>query len=153
VEGDAVFAWGRDAALVPRAALLETFDEAFAAFRTRQRALEADESCDCRACRSVGTLDLKIVAHHGRFLRQSVGGRRQVAGADVILAHQLLKNRVGKRAYVLLTEATVAWLELDAAQSGLSTHVERYDHLGEVRCFVRDVELPVAVERELIVAA
>src|SRR2546425_6905518 len=105
VEGDAVFALASDRAVVPPSKLLDVFDEAFAAFRARRRELAADESCSCRACRSVDSLDLKIVAHHGRFLRQSVGGRSQVAGADVILAHQLLKNGVGKRAYVLLTEA------------------------------------------------
>jgi hypothetical protein len=55
----------------------------------------------------VESLDLKIVAHRGRFLRHAVGGRAQVAGADVILTHRLLKNAVTEqqRAYLLLTEA------------------------------------------------
>jgi hypothetical protein len=86
----------------------------------------------------VGDLDLKIVVHHGRFLRQLVGGRGQVAGADVILAHQLLKNGLGKRAYLLLTEAALTWVGLDAARAELAPHVERYAHLGDVRCFVMD---------------
>lgn len=138
VEGDAVFALGPDGALVPPAKLIGVLDEAFAAFRNRQREMQADDSCSCNACRNVWRLDLKIVAHHGRFLRQLVGGRGQVAGADVILAHQLLKNGLGKRAYLLLTEAAIHWLGIDAARPGLAMHVERYDHLGDVRCFVRD---------------
>lgn len=137
VEGDAVFALGPDATVVPPVRLLDVLDQAFVAFRSRRRALQADDTCDCGACRNVWRLDLKIVAHHGRFLRHLVGGRGQVAGADVILAHRLLKNGVdGRRAYVLLTEAAVRWIGIEA--DGLASHVERYEHLGAVRCFVRD---------------
>jgi hypothetical protein len=143
VEGDAVFALGPDRAVVPPAKVLDVLDDAFVAFRARQREMQADDSCSCNACRNVGTLDLKIVAHHGRFLRQLVGGRGQVAGADVILAHQLLKNGVGKRAYLLLTEAMLRWVGIDAARTDLAVHVERYEHLGDVRCFVRDVAPPL----------
>lgn len=139
VEGDAVFALGPDGMLVPRATLLDVLDDAFVAFRNRQREMQADDSCSCNACRSVSSLDLKIVAHHGRFLRQLVGGRGQVAGADVILAHRLLKNGMGRRpAYLLLTEAVLQWLGIDAAGADLELHVERYEHLGAVRCFVRN---------------
>jgi hypothetical protein len=143
VEGDAVFALGPDRALVPPARLLDVLDDAFAAFKNRQRELQADETCSCNACRNVSSLDLKIVAHHGRFLRQMVGGRGQVAGADVILAHRLVKNGLRGRAYILLTEAALRWAGLDPTQTGLVAHDERYEHLGEVRCFVRDLESPI----------
>jgi hypothetical protein len=143
VEGDAVFALGADAALPSPARLLDVVDRAFADFKARQRELAADDSCTCGACRSVDTLELKIVAHHGRFLRQAVGGRAQVAGPDVILAHRLLKNGVAPgRAYLLLTEAMLRWLGVDAEELGLTGRVESYEHLGDVRCFVRD--FPVA---------
>jgi hypothetical protein len=144
VEGDAVFALGSDRAVEPPAALLGVLDGAFEAFRARRREMEADTSCSCRACRGVGALDLKIVAHHGRFLRQVVGDRGQVAGRDVILAHRLLKNRLAdRRAYLLLTEAALRWIGLDPARTALAAHTERYEYLGDVRCFVRDLE-PVA---------
>jgi hypothetical protein len=145
VEGDAVFAVGSDRAVVPPRHLLDVVDDAFAAFKARQRAMQEDESCACDACGNVAQLDLKIVVHHGRFLRQLVGGRGQLAGVNVILAHQLLKNQVGKRAYVLLTEAALRWVGLDGSREGLAPHVERYDHLGDVRCFVKDVEEPAAL--------
>lgn len=140
VEGDAVFALGPDRLLIPRTRLLDILDRAFAAFRGRQREMQADDSCSCGVCRSVGALDLKIVAHHGRFLRQEVGGRGQVAGSDVILVHRLLKNGVGPaRAYLLLTEAALRWVGLDERRAGLTAHIERYEHLGDVRCFVKDL--------------
>lgn len=140
VEGDAVFALGPDRSVVPRVILLDVLEEAFAAFRARQRELQADDSCGCNACRNVGNLDLKIVAHHGRFLRQMVGDRSQAAGASVVLAHRLLKNRLtGTRAYILLTQAALDWVGVDPSRAGLSVHTERYDHFGEVCCFVMDL--------------
>ena len=147
VEGDAVFAVGDEAALTPPGRLLAILDDAFVAFKTLQRELAADESCGCRACRSVDGLDLKIVAHHGRYLRQSVGGHSQVAGPDVILVHRLLKNGVSdRRAYLLLTEAMLDWLGLDPRRTGLRPRVESYAHLGDVRCFVRDLPDPAEVQ-------
>ena len=145
VEGDAVFAVGAGGAVAPPARLLGVLDDAFGAFRDRQRELEADDSCACGACRGVAGLDLKIVAHHGRFLRQVVGGRGQLAGVDVVLVHRLLKNGVEpRRAYLLLTEAALRWLGIDVARAGLTARVERYAHLGEVRCFVRDLPEPAS---------
>jgi hypothetical protein len=145
VEGDAVFALGPDRLLGSPARVLDRLEDAFVAFRIRQREIEADDSCSCNACRTVGNLDLKIVAHHGRFLRQAVGARSQAAGTDVILAHQLLKNRWDARgAYLLLTEAAVRWAGLDPGHAGLTPHTERYDHLGDVRCYVRDLAARVA---------
>ena len=143
IEGDAVFALGPDGAVLPPAQLLDVFDSAFAAFKETRRKLAADESCSCGACRSVERLDLKIVAHHGRFLRHAVGGRAQVAGVDVILAHRLLKNGVTtSRAYVLVTDALLGWLGLDPTELGLVSRVESYEHLGDVRCFLHPLDAP-----------
>jgi hypothetical protein len=140
VEGDAVFAVGPDGALQPRVQLLDVLDEAFVAFKTLQRELADDQSCGCRACRSVDSLDLKIVAHHGRFLRQMVGNRSQVAGVNVLLVHRLLKNGlVGRRAYILLTEAALRWAGVNPSRAALVAHTERYEHFGDVRYFVRDL--------------
>jgi len=148
VEGDAVFALGPDRALVPPALLLDVLEDAFAAFRSRQRELAADESCSCRACRSVESLDLKIVAHHGRFLRQMVGDRRQAAGVNVVLAHRLLKNGwAGSRAYILLTDAALSWVGLNPQAAALTACTERYEHFGDVRYFVKDLRAGSRNER------
>jgi hypothetical protein len=149
IEGDAVFAFGPDHAIAPAASVLEAADEAFDAFRARRRELAADESCGCRACRSVWRLDLKIVAHHGAFVRQTVGGRRQLAGTDVILVHRLLKNGLARATgYLLLTEAALDRLGIAPTAVGLVAWSERYDHLGEVRCFVAEPRFPLVAELE-----
>jgi len=146
VEGDAVFALGPDRVLAPPATLLDVLEDAFVAFKSRQQELQADESCSCHACRSVGSLDLKIVAHHGRFLRQMVGDRSQAAGVNVLLAHRLLKNGlVGRRAYLLLTEAALRWAGVDPTRAGLVVHTERYEHFGDVRCFVKQLGMPATL--------
>jgi class 3 adenylate cyclase len=145
VEGDAVFALAADPVLDRSTGLLAVLEDAFAAFKSRQRDLEADDSCNCAACRSVGNLDLKIVAHHGRFLRQQVGGRSQAAGANVVLAHRLLKNGLPGRAYILLTEAALRRAGLSPGRAGLLPHTERYEHFGDVRCFVKPLDAPAAL--------
>ena len=140
IEGDAVFALGGEAAPLPKDRLLEVLEEAFAAFKSRQRVMQADESCRCGACQQTGTLDLKMVVHHGPFLRHTVGGRNRVTGTAVILVHRLLKNGLGRKGgYALLTEPVLRSLGIDAAESGLPAHMEHYEHLGDVRCFVRDL--------------
>src|SRR5262245_35296372 len=72
VEGDAVFALGPDGVVTPPALLWKILQGAVGAFRARQREMAADMSCSCHVCRSVSNLNLKIVAHHGRFLRHAV---------------------------------------------------------------------------------
>jgi hypothetical protein len=140
IEGDAVFALGGESFDLPETRLLEVLEEAFHAFKARQEVMQADESCRCGACRSIWMLDLKMVVHHGPFLRHTVGGRSRVTGTAVILVHRLLKNGVARRGgYALLTEPVVRSLGIDATLAGLPAHTERYEHLGEVRCFVRDL--------------
>jgi hypothetical protein len=140
VEGDAVFALGRDGTLVPPAMLVDVLEDAVTAFRDRQHELQTEDSCACQACRSVGELDLKAVVHHGRFLRQMVGSRSQVAGVDVVLAHRLLKNGWSqRRAYILLTEAALRSTGMNPIRAGFDAHIERYEHFGDVRYFVKDL--------------
>lgn len=142
VEGDAVFALGLEEKVLPPARLLDVLHAAFAGFRDIQRKLEADDSCSCRCCRGVGLLRLKAIGHYGTFLAQDVGGRMQSAGPDVILAHRLLKNGVTRQDdYLLLTGPALRYMALDPQRHGLSPHTERYEHFGEVECFVGDVPL------------
>ena len=48
------------------------------------------------ACRAIPTLDLKFVVHHGAYIAQRVAGTTELVGADVALAHRLLKNGVAE---------------------------------------------------------
>jgi hypothetical protein len=140
VEGDAVFALGVDGEVLPPASLLDVIQAGFAGFREKQRQLAADDSCSCNACRGVGRLRLKAIGHYGTFLAQTVGGHAQTAGADVILAHRLLKNgvRAGSH-YALLTRPAVDYMEVDPARLGFAAHTERFEHFGDVECFVGDL--------------
>jgi len=140
IEGDAIFALGPDGAVVPPSALLGVLRAAFAGFRELQRQMQRDESCSCDACGNIWRLRLKMIGHHGTFLHQTVGGHAQVAGKDVILAHRLLKNRVPRRSdYALLTAAALRHMGLDPAHAGLVSHVEPYEHFGDVECYVGDL--------------
>lgn len=137
VQGDAVFALGPDGAVVPPGTLLDVLRAGFMGFRARQAELAADDSCSCRVCRGVAGLRLKIIGHHGSFIRQTIGGTSQAVGADVILAHRLLKNGVPRGDdYALLTHTAVRSMGLDPEDVGLTPRTERYEHFGEIACFV-----------------
>ena len=146
IEGDAVFALGAHGRVVPPASLLDVLRETLLGFRTVQRAMQADESCACAACRGIWRLRLKLIGHYGTFLHQTIGGRVQAAGRDVILAHRLLKNRVPRTVdYVLVTEPALRYMDVEAAAAGLIAHRELYEHFGDVECFVGDPTQPTGV--------
>jgi hypothetical protein len=138
IEGDAVFALGAHGTVVPPASLLDVLRAGFAGFQDRQQAIiDSDDSCPCNACAHVGRLRLKTIAHYGSFLLQTVAGRPQVAGSDVILVHRLLKNRVPRKEdnYALFTRSALDYMDIDPAQLGLQPHTESYEHFGNVECF------------------
>ncbi|PYN18140.1 MAG: hypothetical protein DME05_01965 [Candidatus Rokuibacteriota bacterium] len=136
LEGDAVFALGPDRAARSDAELIESFGRALVAFRRRQVEISLDESCRCRACAGVLALRLKLIVHHGSFVRQSVAGRSRVAGPDVILAHRLLKNDVEPATYVLFTGTAVQRIGIDPAATGMRPYTGAYAYFGEVDGFV-----------------
>ena len=148
IEGDAVFALAGADLDLPRTRLLAVLEEAFAAFKSRQQAMQDADGCQCGACRQIAILDLKMVVHHGPFLRHTVGGRSRVTGTAVILVHRLLKNGLGRKGgYALLTEPVLRSLGIDGERAGLPMYTERYEHLGDVRCFVRDL-VPLSLSPE-----
>lgn len=145
LEGDAVFALapneaGTEDADVTDHALLEAFNRAFTAFSERQRELSLDTACSCGGCRGVLGLSLKLIVHHGSFMRQTVRGRSRVAGPDIILAHRLLKNDVAPRTYVLFTDAAVERLGIDPIAAGLERHTGKYAYFDERDCYVASLD-------------
>jgi hypothetical protein len=135
LEGDAVFALGPDGEETDRA-LMQAFSRAFESFGERQREMALDTSCFCRACRGVLGLSLKLIVHHGTYMRQVVRGRSRVAGSDIILAHLFLKNDVGPRTYVLFTDTAVERLAIDPAAAGMERYTGKYAHFADRDCFV-----------------
>ena len=139
LEGDAVFcSWA--AGRPDGDALLEAIEATYFAFAGRRRTVALSSSCTCDACRRTPELELKFCAHYGSVVEHEVAGSRELVGADVILAHRLLKNGVAERhetrAYALLTEACTTKLGI----GHLPAHVELYDDVGEVRCGVLNLE-------------
>jgi uncharacterized protein YndB with AHSA1/START domain len=151
LEGDAVFAYAREGAL-DGTMLLDAVEECYFAFRNRLAGMQHATSCDCNACAKLPDLDLKFVAHYGEFVRRAGAGGDELTGADVILVHRLLKNRVaeatGVRGYLLVSEACADALRLDATALGLVEHVEEYDDVGAVRAFAADLEARYLSELE-----
>ena len=136
LEGDAVFVLAPDNVDERDHTLMDAFGRAFEAFGERQREISLDTSCYCGACRGVLGLSLKLIVHHGSFMRQVVRGRSRVAGPDIILAHRFLKNDVEPRTYVLFTDTAVERLGIDPVAAGMERHTGKYAHFDERDCFV-----------------
>ncbi len=143
LEGDAIFVYNPVARL-DGSAVQDTIETCYMSFRRRLRDIRQASSCDCNACILIPNLDLKFIAHHGEVVRQRIMGREELAGADVIVAHRLLKNSIAEQlaipAYAFYSAACVAAMGLvDPAASGLVFHREEYEHLGVVEGWVRDL--------------
>lgn len=151
VEGDAVFVY-MPGNRVDASMLLDTLDAAYFAFRRRQDAIDRATQCDCNACVLIPRLDLKFVAHHGRFGRQHVGGGEELSGSDVILVHRLLKNRVveaiGHAGYALYTDAVVAAMGIDPEALRMRRHGEEVEDMGHVEGWIQDLHERWSEERE-----
>jgi len=146
--GDAVISY----ALTPAAAgpalqgqtFVELLEDTYVAFRQAIELMVLNNTCQCAACANVAALDLKFFVHHGVFGLQTLGGHVELVGSDVNLIHRLLKNHVvettGIRAYTVYTAAAIEALGLGEMAAAMTPHVERYDHLGDARLFVQDIQ-------------
>jgi uncharacterized protein YndB with AHSA1/START domain len=143
LEGDAVFAHAPAERIMREETILESVEGTYVAFREKLRDITLHTTCDCRACRSAASLDLKVLTHYGRYATQSVAGAVEVVGNDVNLVHRLLKNGVeqatGWRAYALFTSASLGRMGLAADSLDLHERKERYEHVGEIGTFSLDL--------------
>ena len=137
LEGDAVFAYSGSSMPLKGETLMELIESTYVAFREGQEVYRRT-LCDCEACQSLPTLELKFIIHHGEYAIQKVGDYRELIGSDVNLAHRLLKNHAteatGLQAYALITESALTQMNLllDVALQ----QTETYDHLGEINTHV-----------------
>lgn len=127
-EGDAVFAVADDSA-ADGAGILDALRRCYAAFGGELATAGSMWTCSCDACSRLDSLDLKFVLHFGTYVAQSISGREELLGADVNVAHRLLKNHVrdlvGPVGYALITDATVQALEMPTA--GMVAAEEQYE--------------------------
>ena len=123
--------------------VLEAIERLYCAFATVKAETQRDTSCSCNACRNTAQLDLKFILHHGEYVLQTIGGRQELQGTDVIRAHRLLKNRAtattGIKAYALFTEAAASATGLPDFFAALPRHVETSIELGDTSVTVYDL--------------
>ncbi len=152
LEGDAAFVYSLTDA-IDGSQLLDTLEAAYFAFRRRLESISRATTCDCNACIRIPSLNLKLVAHHGEFVRQRLYGVEELTGSDVIVVHRLLKNRVAERVvaggYLLLTDACLAAAGLNPEPLGLIEYRDEFEGVGEVGGWVHDLEAAWQREREL----
>lgn len=141
LEGDAVFFHAPEDRFISSQSLLEMCERIYFAFSERRRQMIANTSCPCRACANIAGLDLKILAHTGRFQALELAGRRELSGPDVILLHRMAKSGVrdatGIDSYLVLTEAAAE--RTGVAVHDLAPYAETFEHFGEVRLLVHDL--------------
>jgi len=134
LEGDAVFATAPADALDGQGdSVVSHLQAVHRTFRARRTEAKVAQDHICTACPVVASLDLKMVLHRGRVVRQTVGSRTEILGPAVNVVHRLLKNsiqaRIGYRPYLFLTDAAAVGLGL--AGVGLE-HSEAYPDVGVV---------------------
>lgn len=143
-EGDAAFVYAITDK-IDGSLLQDAIESAYFSFRKRLRNIKQSTSCACSACSKMQDLDLNFVSHHGEFIKHRMAGREELAGRDVILIHRLLKNavneRLGGHAYALYSGPCIQAMGIDPVAQGFVEHSESIDILGEVKCWVRDLEL------------
>lgn len=143
LEGDAVFVFAPEVAVEDSERLVDIIEACYAAFRIRRDQMVTNTSCECSACRAIKDLDLKCVAHFGRYVPQNTPTGIKLVGSDVIAVHRLLKNSViqktGIHAYALLTEAFISKARFGEDGLGLPRHVEEDPVLGIIEARVLDL--------------
>ena len=103
-----------------------------ATFRKREREMVGEcKLCACDACTTVGRLKLKAVLHHGEAVFTQVRQFTKLSGEDMILVHRLLKNSIGRKEYILLTES-LHGLGADPGGWTLESRSEDCEGLGRV---------------------
>lgn len=138
LEGDAVFAYTTEP--IRGEALMDLIESTYIAFREGQELFRLN-LCECEACQSLPSLDLKFIVHYGSFAIQSVTAFQELVGMDVNVAHRLLKNHVHEktnwRAYALISQNALSQMGISA--EGMQEFREAYEHLGEIQLFGMDL--------------
>ena len=133
LEGDAVFFVGPET--TPQ--LIDWVEDSYTAFHRRLRRL-VTRGCDCEACKLGPALTMKVIAHHGRYSRQRVGGVTQVHGLDIVVPHRLAKNSVPSHEYLLATQPILDRLT-EEQRARFIPHQELVGEFGQLQLGYRDL--------------
>ena len=156
VEGDALFLSGPHEPRAGEDGSSDWLPSALAmyqAFHTKQQWMVAHNLCVCDACRQIGKLNVKFVAHLGEVVSQRIRDTEKLVGVDVIAVHRMLKNDVPAAEYVLVSEQLYQSMEpqlrdraqrVDQELEGLGSMPLYFVELGDL-----PIELPTPPEPSL----
>ena len=125
----------------------------YQAFHTQQQWMVAHNVCVCDACRRIGKLQVKFVAHVGEVVPQRIRDTEKLVGVDVIAVHRMLKNDVPASEYVLMSGPLYERLEPKLRDRAIRVDQE-LDGLGTMPLYflkLEDfaIELPAGPEPTL----
>jgi len=142
--GDAIFMYVPETSVVAPQSMLEDLEKLYFVFADTLQQMENNLTCTCRACRNMPKLGLKMVIHYREYVLQKIGDREKLLGADVIVPHRMLKNHVteetGIPCYALFSEAAAQPLHLSELAHPLVSYSESYEHIGEVKMQILDLQ-------------
>jgi len=102
IEGDAVLFYKMGEAPTLKQIAAQS-KRTFIKFHEHLRLYERDRICQCGACSSANELSVKFIIHYGHAANIEIGDQKKLMGADVVLAHKVLKNDISSDEYVLIT--------------------------------------------------
>lgn len=113
IEGDAILFYKYGPA-PSAAAIYSQVKQMFIRFHQHLSAYDQFRICDCGACTSASSLDLKVITHQGSFTTYRVKQFEKLMGESLITAHRLLKNEGLGHSYWLITDGLVPQTQLEA---------------------------------------
>jgi hypothetical protein len=131
IEGDAILFYRFGNAPSPQE-LMDQVRQMFNRFHLHLKKYESHRICNCGACRTANNLTIKFIAHYGDITINTIRQYKKLFGKDVIVAHRLLKNDIGKNEYLLvtdnLTQENKSWdIAQNLAWSNLESGQQEYD--------------------------
>ena len=152
IQGDAILAHARAGHVSDGRHVLDMVESLYCGFADALEFMLHNTTCTCAACSNIAKLDLKLVVHHGTYVEQSIAGRQELGGPDVILVHRLLKNSIssttGIRAYAAFTEAAASATGLAEYFAHAARHCENDETFGEIPLRVLDMRPVWEAHRE-----
>lgn len=133
VEGDALLLY-RKGKPIEADALVRLCLGMFESFHKQIKIIERDSLCQCGACKTATNLNLKFVVHHGMVQEIKVMQFTKCSGLDMVVAHRLLKNRIGSDEYILATPSCFDPASLGQSPGALAWErsSEEYPAIGKV---------------------
>jgi len=133
VEGDALLLYHKGKPIEADALVRQCLGM-FESFHNQIKIIERDSLCQCGACKTASNLTLKFIAHHGMVQEIKVMQFTKCSGLDMVVAHRLLKNRIGSDEYILVTPSCFDFSGLEQSPGALAWErsSEEYPAIGEV---------------------